>query len=78
MLALKKYNLTCGIDYWLDNFSEGFTLPPNTDCRLFEIKKEHLNKIESFNVRIFFQGFLGDRYTREVFVIPRTAAIKTL
>lgn len=58
-------------DYWIENISSGFTLPPKEDCILFEIKIEHLRKIKRLDMILHFQGLLGDKYFRDIFFLPR-------
>ena len=68
---LAKHDLVYERDYWLKNISDGFTLPPGENYILFEIKTEHIGKLKKLDALIFFQGFLGDSYNREIFFIPR-------
>lgn len=58
-------------DYWLENISSGFTLPPKEDYIVFEIKAAHIDKIKRLNMLLHFQGFLGDKYYRSVVLIPK-------
>ncbi len=58
-------------DYWIEKISEGFSLSPKDDCFVFEIKTEHIQKLKRLYMVLYFQGQLGDRYRREIFLIPR-------
>lgn len=68
---LAKHDLIHERDFWLKNISDGFTLPPGEHYILFEVRIEHIEKIKKLDAIIFFQGFLGDSYEREIFFIPR-------
>lgn len=67
---LNKIGLVRGEDYWLENITSGFALPPQEDCIVFEIKIEHVPKLKRLDMLLHFQGLLGDRYFREIFFIP--------
>lgn len=71
---LAKYKLIHGQDYWLENISVGFTLPHGENYVVLEIKTEHRGKLKQLDALISFRGFLGDKYHREVFFIPRNIA----
>lgn len=58
-------------DYWIENINAGFSLSPKDDCFLFEIKTEHIAKLKRLDVALYFQGQLGDRYRRDISLIPR-------
>ncbi|MCH5716699.1 hypothetical protein [Niabella hibiscisoli] len=68
---LEKIELVHKEDYWFENVSNGFTLSHGENCILFEIKIEHKDKLKQLDALVSFRGFLGDRYNREIFFIPR-------
>ncbi len=70
--ALSKSNLILGSDYWLGNITPGFSLSPKDEFLLFEIKTEHREKVKQLDMMLYFQGQLGDRYRREIFLIPHS------
>ncbi|WP_276366224.1 hypothetical protein [Chryseolinea sp. H1M3-3] len=67
---LAKSGLVRHKDYWLENITDGFTLPPKEECIVFEIKSEHVSKIKRLNMLLYFQGLLGDKYYRKILFIP--------
>jgi hypothetical protein len=67
---LEKHDLILDQDYWLEFISSGFTLAPEKDCCLFEIRIEHFSKIKHLEAIVFFQGFLGERYSRDIAFSP--------
>jgi hypothetical protein len=68
---LAKINLINEDDYWLENITSGFTLAPNEDYTVFEIKTEHMKNIKRLNMILHFQGFLGGKYYKEIIFMPR-------
>lgn len=58
--------------YWLVNISKGSTLSPKEDWPIFEIKASKIHLIKQLDATVQFQGLLGDKYNRELFLIPRT------
>lgn len=68
---LGQAGLIRGTDYWLENITPGFSLSPKDECPVFEIKTEHISKINRLDLVLYFQGQLGDKYCREIFFIPR-------
>jgi hypothetical protein len=68
---LAKSGLVRNEDYWLENITNGFALPPTEDCIVFEIKSEHVSKIKRLDMLLHFQGVLGDKYCRKIFFIHR-------
>ena len=68
---LAKINLVRERDYWIENISNGFSLSPKDDCAVFEIKMDHINKLKRLHLVLYFQGLLGDRYSREIILIPQ-------
>lgn len=59
-------------DYWIENIAAGFALTPKDDCFVFEIKMEHIQKIKRLEMILFFQSQLGNKYQREIALIPRS------
>ena len=68
---LANLNLVRDQDYWIENITNGFSLSPKDDCFVFEIKMEQIKKLKRLDLVLYFQGQLGDRYRREIFLIPR-------
>ena len=68
---LTRINLKVDRDYWIGNISNGFSLSPKDDFFVFEIKTEHIEKIKRLDLVLYFQGQLGDRYRKEISLIPR-------
>ena len=58
-------------DFWIEKIASGFSLSPKDECFVFEIKLEQVTKIKGLHMALYFQGQLGDRYRREIFLVPR-------
>lgn len=69
--ALAEIGLVRDQDYSLANVSAGSTLAPRESRTLFEIKASKLQLIKQLDASIQFKGVLGDKYGRELFLIPR-------
>lgn len=67
---LLKIGLIRNKDYWMDNTTSGFSLSPKDECFLSEIKTEHLNKLNHLSMILYFQGQLGDKYSKEISFLP--------
>lgn len=68
---LAKAKLVLDSDYWLGNITPGFSLSPKDEFLVFEIKTEHREKLKYLDMWLYFQGQLGDKYRRKIFLIPR-------
>ncbi len=68
--GLTKLGLVRNSDYWLENITTGFALSSKEDCFVFEIKTEHIAKVERLDMMLYFQDQLGGKYCREIFLIP--------
>ena len=71
---LTLVNLVRDQDYWLENITTGFALSPKDGCPIFEIKQEHLAKIQRLDMMLYFQDQLGGKYRREIFLVPHQPA----
>lgn len=69
--ALAEIGLVRDQDYSLANISRGSTLAPRESRAIFELKASKLHLIKQLDASIQFQGLLGDKYGRELFLIPR-------
>jgi hypothetical protein len=69
--ALADKGLNRNQDYWLKNISKGFTLSAKENWTLFEIKSSKIHMIKQLDATVQFQGLLDDKYSRELFLIPR-------
>ena len=67
---LLKAGLVCNCDCWVENITPGFSLSPKDTCFLFEIKTAHLEKFKRLTMLLYFQGQLGDKYVREISLMP--------
>lgn len=70
IVELGKIDLVHGKDYWLGKMSSGFSLSPKDEFLVFEIKTEHIPKLNRLDMTLYFQGQLGDKYLREIRFIP--------
>lgn len=57
-------------DFWIGNMSSGFSLSPKDEFFVFEIELKHITKLKRLDLILDFQGQLGDRYRREINLIP--------
>lgn len=69
--ALADIGLIKDQDYWLANVSKGSTLSARENRTIFEIKSSKIHLIKQLDATVHFQGLLGDKYSRELFLIPR-------
>lgn len=68
---LEKIGLIRNRDYWLENITTGFALPDKESLLMFELKSEHIQLINRLDMMLYFQGQIGDKYCREIFLLPR-------
>ncbi len=66
-----RIDLVRNHDYWLENITNGYSLSPKDNFSVFETKMEHIEKLKRLDLVLYFQGQLGDRYRREINLIPR-------
>jgi hypothetical protein len=58
-------------DYALLEMTNGYALPSKEEKTLFEIPLGRSLENTAFDIKIEFEGFLGDRYSKEIYCIPR-------
>jgi len=58
-------------DFVLLEFSNGFALSPKDEKSILEVPISNYLKGKTLDIKIEFEGFLGDRYCKEIFCIPR-------
>lgn len=58
-------------DYSLVSFSEGFRVIAGAEQPIFEVFEAAAAALQSIDMRIEIEGLLGDRFVKEVFLIPR-------
>jgi hypothetical protein len=58
-------------DYSLVSFSEGFRVIASAEQPIFELFEAAAAALQSIDMRIEIEGLLGDRFVKEVFLIPR-------
>lgn len=69
---LTENNLVRDRDYILFNMSSGFSISPKDEYVVFEIKTEHLDKLNCLTMMLYFQGQLGDKYYREISLVGKS------
>ena len=67
---LSTVELVRNRDYWVKNITPGFSISPKDACFVFELKTEHFEKLKHLTMLLYFQGQLGDRYVREISLMP--------
>ena len=68
---LKKNGFFPEEDFYLSNITSGGALPSKEDKIIFEILLPVGYKIKQIDLRMFFEGYLGGRYRKDVYLIPR-------
>jgi len=63
--------LTNGQTFVIRPISRGWCLAAKDECIIFEAALPSALGLHSLDIKIEFQGLLGDEYTKEVFCIPR-------
>jgi hypothetical protein len=63
-------------DYSLVSFSEGFRVTAGAEQPIFEVFEAAAGAVHSIDMRIEIEGLLGDRFVKEVFLIPRSGLPK--
>lgn len=73
---LEKKNFIQGRDYILVQISKGASLGPHSEQRVFEMPIDKAMEFSAIDIKIDFEGLMGDRFTKEIFCIPRMGIIK--
>lgn len=68
---LKGKNLYREKDFFLNNITQGYTISAKDNLVIFELVLFRSEVLSCLDVQMTFQGFLGARYIKEVFCIPR-------
>jgi len=69
--SMKKKGIVIGHDFDIIFFSEGWSLGSKEERRIFEIVMSKSIDIFCLDIKLEFEGILGDRYTKEIYCIPR-------
>jgi len=71
IVALNDINIVYDKDFCLEEITSGYTLPSKDEMIIFEINTAILSKLRQLDLQITFSGLLGNRFVKDVFLIPR-------
>ena len=73
---LKTQGLYYEEDYYLSNITNGYAMPSKDERILFEVRLPNGYAIKQIDVKMVFSGYLGGKYHKEVYLIPRRGIFK--
>ncbi len=68
-LESDEYKINTNI--FINNITNGYTITPKDNILLFEIELNNIKELSVLDMQITFKGFLGARFVKEIFFIPR-------
>lgn len=68
---ISKEGVNLESEYYLDEITAGYTLPSKEEIVLFEMETSSALKLKQLDLKIEFTGFLGGKYSKEIFLLPR-------
>jgi hypothetical protein len=71
MNSLASKGFINGQDCIVTFLSDGWSLAAKSDFTIVELVLEKALKISALDIKVEFEGLLGDRYIKEIFCIPR-------
>jgi len=74
---LEAKNIYLDKDFSLTNITKGYTLTSKEEKVIFKIVLPKAFIIKQLDIKLIFVGFIGGKYRKEVFLIPRKGIFKT-
>jgi hypothetical protein len=68
---LAELGLKLDSDYFLNNITKGYTVAQKEPLIIFEASLYKLDTLRCFDIEIRFKGYLGNKYIKEIYCIPR-------
>lgn len=68
---LRKKGLEPGRDYVLMQYSIGAVIGGGEEQTLLEVNRDALDALKVVDVELVFDGFLGERFEKQIFMVPR-------
>lgn len=74
--TLQSHNIFLEKDFMLGNLTKGYTLTSKKEKVIFKICLPKAFGIKQLDLKMIFIGFLGGKYKKEVYLIPRRGIFK--